>query len=388
MLAPTATAQIDPVKRDLFQIGYNQALAGQAPISAYAFYYRNQPVFLQNTNLTLRLAIAPTYLDSELGIGRALGPNTDMGIGLAGGGFADGYNEIRGGHYLEEESFDGTGGELSVSIYHCFNPGQLVPLNGVLRGAVHYSDFAPNTDTASNFRPPTDQAAFHIRTGLRWGGEEPTLLPAVAMEISVWYEGQFRTHPGAYGFNRNRSLEPNSHLFWTRALLAYTLPESQQNFSLTLTAGASVDVDRFSAYRLGSLLPLGSEFPLDLPGYYYQELSAEKFALLGGNYSVPLDAKKRWSLQASAATAVVEYLPGVEESGHWHSGVGGGILYQPTSRAVKILLSYAYGIDAQRSDGGGAHSVGILLQFDWEQAKPFFQTGGAHQFKGLPKLGD
>ena len=91
-----AGAQIDPVRRDLIQLGYNQAFEGHAPLAAYAFYYHNQPDFLR-TNLTLRLAVAPVYLDSELGFIRALGPDTDLGIGLAGGGFADSYNEIRGG---------------------------------------------------------------------------------------------------------------------------------------------------------------------------------------------------------------------------------------------------------------------------------------------------
>ena len=91
-----AGAQIDPVKRDLVQLGYNQAMEGHAPFAGYAYYYHNQPDFLR-TNLTLRLAIAPVYLDSELGFVNGLGPQTDFAIGLAGGGFADGYNEIRGG---------------------------------------------------------------------------------------------------------------------------------------------------------------------------------------------------------------------------------------------------------------------------------------------------
>src|SRR5207245_4089448 len=73
-------SQIDPVKRQLLQVGYNAALEGHPPQSIYAFYYQNQPGFL-NTNLTLRLAIAPTYLDSELGISSALGEHTDLGIG-------------------------------------------------------------------------------------------------------------------------------------------------------------------------------------------------------------------------------------------------------------------------------------------------------------------
>ena len=40
-------AQIDPVKRELIQVGYNAAFEGHAPLSAYAFYYRNEPDFLR-----------------------------------------------------------------------------------------------------------------------------------------------------------------------------------------------------------------------------------------------------------------------------------------------------------------------------------------------------
>ena len=147
-----------------------------------------------------------------------------------------------------------------------------------------------------------------MRTGLRWGGREPTLFPALAMELSGWYEGQFRTGSGTYGFG-DRTVEPQSHLFWAEAMLAYTLPELKHSFYLSLTAGTSLNADRFSAYRLGSLLPLVSEFPLSLPGYYYQEISAREFVLVGGNYMMPLDQQQRWNLSATASTAVVDYLP-------------------------------------------------------------------------------
>ena len=129
-------AQIDPVKRDLIQFGYNQAFEGHQPLAAYAYYYHNQPDFLR-TNLTLRLAVAPVYLDSELGFLGALGPSTDLGIGLAGGGFGDNYNEIRGGQFYATESFEGDGAEMSASLYHLFNPGDLIPLNYILRGTAH-----------------------------------------------------------------------------------------------------------------------------------------------------------------------------------------------------------------------------------------------------------
>jgi hypothetical protein len=358
-----ASAQIDPVKRDLIQFGYNQAFAGHQPLSAYAFYYHNQPDFLR-TNLTLRLAVAPVYLDSELGFVGALGPNTDVGIGLAGGGFSDSYNEIRGGEFMPDESFDGNGGEISASLYHLFNPGDEIPLNFVLRGTAHYSFYNRNDDTAANFSLPGDQGDLSVRTGLRWGGVEPTLFPPLAMELSVWYEGHLRSNPGTYGFANDRAIEQQSHLFWAEAALAYTLPASQQSFYVRLTVGTSVDADRFSAYRLGGFLPLIAEFPLSLPGYFYQEISARQFVLLNANYLLPLDRKKRWNLDVNAASAFVDYLPGEGQPGNWLNGVGGGILYHSRSDRWKIMFNYAYGIDAIRSHGRGANSLGVLVQFD------------------------
>jgi len=358
-----ASAQIDPVRRDLVQVGYNAAFEGHAPLAAYAYFYHNQPDFLE-TNLTLRLALAPVYLDSELGFVHGLGPNTDFAIGLAGGGYADSYDEIRSGRFFPTESFDGHSVEASASIYHLFNPGAEIPLNFVLRGIAHYSFFASDDSTAPTFQVPADHGTFSARTGFRWGGVEPTLFPPLAMELSVWYEGQFRTDAGTYGFNGDREFKQQSHLFWAEAALAYTLPKSQQNFYVRLTAGTSVDADRFSAYRLGGFLPLIAEYPLSLPGYFYQEISARQFALLNANYLLPLDPKKCWSLDVNAASALVDYLPGESQPGNWLNGVGGGILYRSPSRRVKVILNYAYGVDAIRSHGRGANSISLLLQLD------------------------
>src|SRR5205807_9583049 len=144
-----------------------------------------------------------------------------------------------------------------------------------------------------------------------------------------------------------RRVEPDSHLFWGQALLAYTFPHLKHTFYMSLTAGMSIDADRFSTYRLGALLPMVSEFPLSLPGYYYQEISAREFVLIDGNYIFPLDDKQRWNLNAAATTAVVNYLPGLAQPGNWHSGLGAGVLYKTAS--WKVMVGYAYGMDAIRS---------------------------------------
>ena len=356
-------AQIDPVRRDLIQLGYNQPLEGHAPFAGYAFYYHNQPDFLR-TNLTLRLALAPVYLDSELGFVNGLGPNTDFAIGFAGGGFADSYSEIHGGTYYPGQSFDGHSAEVSASIYHLFNPADLVPLNLILRGSMHYAAYAANENTAPGFAVPDHDTTLSVRAGLRWGGMEPMLFPALAMELSVWYQGELRLDPQSYGFNNDRGINSQSHLFWGEAALSYTLPKSQQNFYVRLTVGTSIDADRFSAYRLGGFLPLVSEFPLSLPGYYFQEISARNFVLGNVNYLLPLDSKKLWSFDLNASTAFVDYLPGEGQPGNRLSGVGGGILYHTPSNQFKIMATCAYGIDAIRSHGRGAESVGILVQWD------------------------
>ena len=358
-----ASAQIDPAPRDLVQFGYNQAFEGHVPIAGYAYYYHNQPDFLR-TNLTLRLAVAPVYLDSELGFINGLGPNTDLGIGLAGGGFADSYFDYQDGTYVQSESFEGNGAEISTSVYHRFNPAERIPLNLVFRVTAHYSDYNRYNETAPDFVLPNNHVDFSVRTGLRWGGVEPTLFPPLAMELSIWYEGHLRTNPGSYGINNADELESQSHLFWTEAALAYTLPESQHSFYVRLMAGTSVDADRFSAYRLGGFLPLVSEFPLSLPGYYFQEISARQFVLLNANYLVPLDPGKLFDLDLNVSTAVVDYLPGEEQPGNSLSGVGGGILYHTPSDRIKFMLNYAYGIDAIRANGRGASSIGVLMQID------------------------
>ncbi len=361
----TCQAQIDPYKRQLLQFGYNQPTKGHWPMAGYLFYLLNQPDF-PRPDLTLRLAVAPTYLDSEIGFHQALGPYTDLALGLSGGGFADSYNEIRRGKYLIDESFTGHGGSASVSLYHRFNPTQRLPLNAVVRGIIDYSSFERDDATADTFVLPDDRFTYLGRAGLRLGGREPMLLPALGMEFSAWYEGRIRSNHGPYGFDNDRVVEANSHRFWGRALFAYTVPWLEHNFNLSITAGTTRKADRFSAYRLGGTLPLLSEFRLDLPGYEAQEITAREFVLFNGVYWLPIDSAKRWSFTAFGGVAGVDYLSGLEQADRWLSGVGAGVGYKAAQDVWQVVLAYAYGFNALRSDGRGGQSIVLLFQFDFE----------------------
>jgi hypothetical protein len=364
LAALSAHAQIDPEPRQLLHLGFTQSLHDDGPPARYLFYYWNRPDF-PSTNQVLRLAIAPTYLDSELGLKGALGENTDLGLGLFGGAYAYDYDEVRRGNYYRDESFNGYGGGANVSVYHLFNPAGTVPLNGLVRGTVNYRAFGDRRDTAGDFEFPENQSFVTLRTGFRWGGMEPVLFPRLAMEISAWYELEHRTDSGSYGFAGDRDLEPTSHRFLGRAQLSYTTPKSEHYIIAGLMGGAVLDADRFSAYRLGGALPFTSEFPLYLPGYFYQELSTENFGLLYGSYSIPFGASKRWNVMAVAATALVDYVNGLEQPGHWHSGFAGGLGYTAKDRRWRALVACGYGVDAIRSDGRGGQDVALIFQYNF-----------------------
>ncbi len=76
-------------------------------MAGYAYLYLNEPDYL-GTNITLRLAIAPVYLDSEVGFRHLLGPNTDLALGLAGGGYADDITSCTTANICGTSPFTGT----------------------------------------------------------------------------------------------------------------------------------------------------------------------------------------------------------------------------------------------------------------------------------------
>ena len=363
----TGMAQVDPKHRHLVQLGYDQPLSNHGPRGAYAYYYYNNPE-IAGTNVALRLAIAPVYLDGELGFKEVLTPSTDVGVGFYGGAYGDNYYEVRQGDYLRDESFDGHGGGMSLSLYHLLNPEMLIPLNTVLRGGLRYSTYHHTSRTRDDFELPDDRAMAFVRAGFRLAGKEPRLYPDLAMEASVWVERQWRLNDGEYGFNRDRRVESRADLYWAFAGLDYAWTNVGHKISLAVTAGGSEDGDRFSAWRLGGVLPLVAEFPLVLPGYYYQEISARRFAHFYAGYTISLDPKNRFQFQMEAATARVDYLTGFEQPDPWLTVVGCGLMLTSKNTIYRVAIRYGYGFDAMREDGQtGSHSIGLLAQYDFEQ---------------------
>lgn len=133
-----------------------------------------------------------------------------------------------------------------------------------------------------------------------------------------------------------------------------------------ITAGTSWEADRFSAYRVGGILPFSSEFPLSLPGYFYQEMSAKSFALLNAQYSVPLPMTRSWRFDAMGAVGWMDYVSGLELPYHWNTGVAGGLTYISRSGSWLATVVYGHGFQAIRSHGRGADQIAFLFQDHFE----------------------
>jgi hypothetical protein len=256
-----------------------------------------------------------------------------------------------------------------LNIYQLLNPGQLIPISLVARGGLSDSSFSHGSQTADNFALPANQLNGSTRIGIRVAGKEPVLYPDLGLELSVWFERQWHLNSDSYGYDHDRSLNPNANLYWLYAGLNYAFTNSGQNLSFAATLGGVTEADRFSAWRLGGVLPLVAEFPLTLPGYYFDELTATRFEHFYGAYDIPLDAAHRWHLRPEAATAHLEYLPGFEQSSSWQSGSGVGLTFAPRNQKFQVVLRYGYGFNALRNGKEGAQSIGLLFQFNFEAQK-------------------
>ena len=364
----TVQAQLDPVPRQILHLGANASLTDPGPLGAYAFYYWNMPEF-PTTNQVLRLVIAPGYMNNELGFKGLLGPNTDLGVGAFGGLYAENYFEVNDGRYYKDQSFQGDDVGANVSIYHRFNPSQMIPLTGVLRETVDYVMYTKDNGTGGNFEVPGNTPVFTTRAGFRWGGKEPVLAPTLALEVSGWYELEHVGNDSSYGYNEDRRQEPTTQRVWGRALVNYTTLKSQHYIAAALMGGASADADRLSCYRLGGMLPYTSEFPLNIPGYYNQELSAKDYGLAYVTYAIPFGSENQWNVFSRGAVALVDYVEGTGQPGAFNSGVDAGIGYNAPSKRWKCYGLFGYGFEAQREDGRGGYGAAFAFEYNFGSTK-------------------
>ena len=367
LAAAPVRAQVDPERRSQIETGYEQGLGSPGPYAPYFYIYLNRPDFMASSD-TFRLALAPVYFDGEWGIKNALGRFGDAGFGLNGGGYAFGQTEVYRGDEKRGEDFTGHGGGPSLSAYpHLGNIGP-VPLNGVLRVAASYSDYRRGYATAPQFVLPQNEWTGKIRAGLRFGGQPPGLDRAPAGEASVWWETQGREHSVPYGYNGDRTAQGQTNLYWTRMLFAYTMEDATRLEART-SFGGGTGVDRFSAYRLGGMLTLNSEFPLVLPGYFSHEIAARQYAHLYVRGGMPLDDNRKLVLNLFAAGASITPVAGTDAGGAQHLGVGTSIEFAPRHGALRGVLSYGYAPTALRGGGRGGQGVALSIELNLEPRK-------------------
>jgi hypothetical protein len=77
------------------------------------------------------------------------------------------------------------------------------------------------------------------------------------------------------------------------------------------------------------------------------------------------------------SAAMADFLPGMDQRSHFHSGLGGGLVYRSRNRAWQWGTAYGYGFQAHREDDGGGQTLTFLLQYDLDAlasagGKPFW----------------
>lgn len=357
-----AEAQIDPEPRLNLEIGIDTPLRdGNGPVSGYAFLLWNRPHFLDD-DLYLRIVFTPTYLTGELV--RDRWPTQGQAVGLGGGGglFPYNFDEFRGGVFEKRESFWGHGGDATVSYYPRLKIADVLPIEGQIRLRPQFVVYQRSPDTDKQFQLPADTPIYSARVGVRVGGVPPELLPEVALELSLWHELSYRQFADAYGFpERPQALTHLAQRSWGRLGGVATIAK-MHTIRAFVTAGATGHSDALSSFRLGSAVPLRSEFPLVLHGYYVDEVFAHRFWLVNVSYRFPLwPGSERLQFQIAADYARVDYLTGHELPRRGLRGVGADLTIALAPRRA-LVLGYGYGPDAPRRGHSGGHEASVFFE--------------------------
>lgn len=370
LAAAPAKAQIDDAKRLMLEGGYEDAVGNPGPGAPYVFLYLNRPG-AAGPGSALRLAVAPVYADAELGLPGVFGSRTDVGLGFSGGGYAFGHSQINRGDEKPGEAFIGHGGGPSVSLYPRLGDIGPAPLNGVFRLSYVYTDYQRTARTDAGFEPPPDEWTGAARAGLRLGGVEPGMDRGRAAEVSVWGETRLRDRPASYGYAGDRYVRRNVNLYWARILASLPGPRGTR-VSGGLNAGGGGGLGRLSAYRLGGMQTQTSEFPLILPGYFGQEISASRFIHAWAHTGLPITASKRFFADLTAAFASAAPMYGTDPGGINHLGLSAGISFQPADGPLHAALAYGYAPTALRGTRRGAQSLAFNFEYDFlaPEAKP------------------
>jgi hypothetical protein len=175
--------------------------------------------------------------------------------------------------------------------------------------------------------------------------------------------------PGLTVTTNDRHLNNTPQRLFARTQIHFTTFHDQHYVVAGLQGGAAFDSDRLSCFRLGGVLPYTKEFPLEIPGYYFQELLARDFGLAYARYAIPFGPHKSWSVGAGYSIAAVKFQEGMGQAGAINSGLGRVIGYSAPSRRWKVLGIFGYGFQAQRRHGDGGYTLGCAFQYNFGKTK-------------------
>jgi hypothetical protein len=128
-----------------------------------------------------------------------------------------------------------------------------------------------------------------------------------------------------------------------------------------IAGGYGEHLDELSAWKLGGNLVNIEPYASTLHGYYLHEFFTDRFVMSNLALSIPVNDKHNLAVHFYGDWANARGVPPLAPEYHNYVGVGSGVSFRGPWK-TDFLLSYGYGINAERNGDRGGHEVALGLE--------------------------
>jgi hypothetical protein len=363
------SAQIDPDERRIFYAATTVPVdEGHGNVGGAGFFYWNRPKWPCD-DTQFRLVFAGVYLDTLLTWPQLLGKNTSFNVGASALGFFDGLTEYRDGEDLDEQKFYGDTASVRTFVEReVFKLWDEIPFNIKLEYELRGTQYREASTTDPTFVLPHDGYTQVAELRFALGGIRPGIVRIEGAELFLTTSAAWRGNWRPWGLagapfetsNRYQKIMAGAGVLLGMDRFVPSL--KKHYFGVRLSGGYGNRLDRLSQYKLGGSLPTGAE-STTVHGFYARELFASDFFLTNLSYEVPLADWHELAGHVYADYAAVKRKDIADHGWKGYGGLGAGVSAQWWK--TDVLLTYGFGINAERLGHRGGHEIALQMFKTW-----------------------